>query len=151
MKINIIDRVLHIIYTDRDMQSAELENITKVSKIYETKDIKGLVGYNYPFDIVPRDSFMYKYKTQADYVIVYKKGDVRTKLHELRHARYYMDVDYKRHVYNVWNTLTTESKNKVIALLLRMNYKNDIKILLDEFQAYYYTEKPNFFGPLATF
>ena len=29
-----------------------------------------------------------------------------------------------------------------------MKYKNEREILIDEFQAYYYTEKSNFFGKI---
>lgn len=39
-------------------------------------------------------------------------------------------------------------KKKVIDMLLRMKYKNDLEILIDEFQAYYFTEKSNFFGKI---
>ena len=34
-------------------------------------------------------------------------------------------------------------------MLLKMKYKNEREILIDEFQAYYYTEKPNFFGKVS--
>ena len=39
-------------------------------------------------------------------------------------------------------------KMGIVDMLLKMKYKNDNKILIDEFQAYYYTEKSNFFGKL---
>ena len=148
MKFNIIDKVLHIIYNQKDLKSVELENIRIVSRIYENTDISGLIGYNFPMKIVPVTSFLYKYKKLADYIIVYRDGDVKTKQHELCHARFYMDDDYKRHIYNLWSNIKDISKRNILDMLLRMKYKNDMTILIDEFQAYYYTEKPNFFGKI---
>ena len=42
------------------------------------------------------------------------------------------------------------SKQYILDMLLRMKYRNDIDILIDEFQAYYYTENPNFFGKIVS-
>ena len=150
MKFTIINRVLHIIYNQKDIKSPDFQNICEISKIYENTNIAGLIGYNFPMKIVPAASFLNVYKKLADYIIVYKDGDVKTKQHELCHARFYMDEDYKQHIYKLWNSIKDTSQQNIIAMLLRMKYKNDMTTLIDEFQAYYYTEKPNFFGKIVT-
>jgi hypothetical protein len=101
MKFNIIDRVLHIIYNQKDIKSQELENIREIASIYENTNVSSFIGYNFPIKFVPSTSFLYKYNKHVDYIIVYKDGDVKTKEHELCHARFYMDKDYKESIYFV--------------------------------------------------
>ena len=149
MKFNIIDRVLHIIYNQKDIKSYELQNIREIATIYENTNVSSFIGYNFPINFVPSTSFLYKYNKYVDYIIVYKDGDVKTKEHELCHARFYMDKDYKESIYLLWNSIKDTSKQYILDMLLRMKYRNDIDILIDEFQAYYYTEKPNFFGKIV--
>jgi hypothetical protein len=79
-------------------------------------------------------------------MIAYKKGDIHTKQHELQHARFYLDPTYQQEVRQLWNSFSTSFQQSVTALLQKMKYPNDPYILLDEFQAYYFTEKPHFFG-----
>ena len=150
MKFNIIDRVLHIIYNQKDIKSHELQNIREIARIYENTDISTFIGYNFPIKFVPSTSFLYKYNKHVDYIIVYKDGDVKMKEHELCHARFYMDKDYKESIYLLWNSIKHTSKQYILDMLLRMKYRNDIDILIDEFQAYYYTENPNFFGKIVS-
>ena len=61
MKFNIIDRVLHIIYNQKDIKSQELENIREISSIYENTDVSTFIGYNFPINFVLSTSFLYKY------------------------------------------------------------------------------------------
>ena len=146
MKFQIVDRVLHIIYIQKDKTSNDFKNICQISEIYEGVKTSSFIGFNFPMKIVPSNNSLYKYKKDADYVIVYKNGDKHTKMHELCHAKFYINKEYKESVYSLWNSLTKLSKKNIINMLLKMKYKNEREILIDEFQAYYYTEKSNFFG-----
>jgi hypothetical protein len=145
MLYQILDRILHVVYTDKDKTSSDFQNINKIADRYEGT-ISNRIGFNFPMNIVEKSNSLRKY--EADYIIVYKKGDVLTKKHELRHAMYFLDTEYRLSVKKLWDSLSSSSQSSVTAILLKMKYPNDITILLDEFQAYYYTEKKGFFGKL---
>ena len=149
MKYHIDNRILHIIYEQKERDSKDFKNICEISKIYEGTDTNSFIGFNFPMKIVPINNSLYKYINLVDYIIVYKKGDKQTKMHELCHAKFYIDDNYKKSVYNLWNSIEKSSKKNIIDMLLRMKYKNDKNILIDEFQAYYHTEKSNFFGKIS--
>ena len=145
MLYQILQKVLHIVYTDKDKTSSDFQNINKIADRYEGT-ISNRTGFNFPMNIVEKSNLLRKY--EADYIIVYKKGDVLTKKHELRHAMYFLDKEYRLSVKTLWNSLSSSSQSSILAMLLKMKYPNDFTILLDEFQAYYYTEKKGFFGKL---
>jgi hypothetical protein len=92
-------------------------------------------------DNYPKHSLV---KYNAKYIIIYKKGDVKTKKHELQHAKYYIDDEYKKYVEKLFHNFSEKYKNNALKMLKKMNYPDHV--LLDEFQAYYFTEKENFFG-----
>ena len=52
------------------------------------------------------------------------------------------------HSGNNSNLSDERMKKNITDMLLRMKYRNDEEILIDEFQAYYYSEKSNFFGKI---
>jgi hypothetical protein len=137
-----VDNILHIVYIDKIP-----DEIIKIADIYEGK-IENRIGINFPMNIVDE----YKGETQikkyesVKYVIVYKKGDKLTKEHELMHAKYYMDEKYKDKIKKMWKDMEDKNKDKVKKMLKKMGYPDNEDILMDEFQAYYYTEKANFFG-----
>jgi len=137
-----IDNVLHVIYKDK----IPLE-IIDIADMYEGK-IENRIGINFPMNIVHSYGGENKIKNyNCSYVIVYKKGDKLTKEHELMHAKYYMDNNYKEKVKKMWEDMDGKNKEKVKKMLKKMGYPEDKEdILIDEFQAYYYTEKSNFFG-----
>lgn len=148
------DKTLHVIYKNiKDIPSY----INIISNEYEGK-IKDRIGLNFPISFVDKCEKNKKItKKDADhikkynikYVIVYKKGDIITKNHEELHAKYYIDGEYKQKVKEYWNSLSNTSKEKVLKLLEKMKYpKDNEEILIDEFQAYLYSEKKNFFGKL---
>jgi len=140
-----LDDVVHIVYSN--IIPTYLEEI---ADMYEGK-IDNRIGINFPMDIAMKYSGkgkdnIDKFK-DAKYVIVYKKGDKLTKGHEMMHAKYYMDDKYKEKVKDMWHSMKDRSRLKVIEMLKKMGYPEDKDdILIDEFQAYYYTEKKNFFG-----
>lgn len=143
-------RVLHIIYhTLHDIT----DTIHTIVNAYEGV-IPGRIGFNFPMRLVRKlypTSNIAKY--DADYVIIYKKGDIATKRHEVQHAKYDMDPSFKKEVQRLWDSFSKHFQEKVCSTLRRMNYPVDSlserqevpSLLLDEFQAYYFTEKKNFF------
>jgi hypothetical protein len=137
-----IDNILHVVYKDNIPKE-----IINIADIYEGK-IDNRIGINFPMNIVYKykgDNKIKKYE-KCEYVIVYKKGDKLTKEHELMHAKYYMDNKYKEKVKKIWIEMEDKNKDKVKKMLKKMGYPDNEDILIDEFQAYYYTEKANFFG-----
>lgn len=146
MIYEISQNILHIIYTDKDIHTDHFSLLEKIANTYEGS-IKNRIGFNFPMNIVDKSSPIRKYN--ATYVIVYKKRDISTKKHELRHAMYFIDTDYKASVLSLWNSFSVSTQSSIRSMLLKMNYPDDQNIILDEFQAYYFTEKPNFFGKLV--
>lgn len=140
-----VDGVVHIIYSNIIPTYIE-----EIADMYEGK-IDNRIGINFPINIAlkynGKGSENITRFNDAKYVIVYKKGDKLTKEHELMHAKYYMDEKYKEKINNIWCDMKERSRDKVINILKKMGYPEDKEdILIDEFQAYYYTEKKNFFG-----
>jgi hypothetical protein len=143
MKIIKHHDVLHLIYSTIDEIP---DDIIAICNAYEGS-IPHRVGFNFPIEFVKQHQptcSLLAYK--AKYVIAYKKGDILTKKHELQHARFHLDINYRQQVESLWNSLSHSFQKRVIRQLRNMKYPNDPQILLDEFQAYYFTEKPNFFG-----
>jgi hypothetical protein len=145
MLYQTIQRVLHIIYTDKDKTSSDFQNLLHIADRYEG-NISSRIGFNFPMNIIEKSNSLRKH--DADYIIVYKKGDVLTKKHELRHAMYFLDKEYRISIQTLWDSLSSSSQSSILTMLLKMKYPNNMTILLDEFQAYYYTEKKGFFGKL---
>ena len=64
-------------------------------------------------------------------------------LHERLHAKYYFDKKYKQKIDLEWNNIEVSKKNKIITFLKNLGYNDNV--LIDEYQAYRYSEKDNFF------
>ena len=150
---NCKDEVLHIIY-----RKTIPKYITDIADTYEGK-INNRIGINFPMDIVKdlnkerskqKDkNEIEEYIDKAKYVVVYKKGDKLTKDHEMLHYKYYIDKEYKNKIKEIWDNMKKDVKKKVLSMLKKMGYPEDNEeILIDEFQAYYYTERDNFFGKI---
>jgi hypothetical protein len=109
-----------------------IENFWKyVSSLkVHTKEIKEII------DVVK--------KQQVKYIIAYISGDIQTKKHELQHAKFHIDEHYRLSIYDKWNNLDKKTQNHIISFLKRLGYPDEV--IIDEFQAYYMTEKHNFFG-----
>lgn len=78
------------------------------------------------------------------YIVAYLDGDVTTKLHELQHARFFIDDQFRSRVEDVWSCMDHKKRHHIEGFLTRLGYPQHVWV--DEFQAYYLTEKPNFFG-----
>ena len=139
--------VLHIVFTRPTGQI--YDEIVKLADEYEGV-IKNRIGVNFPLHSKHpiHKKYIDKYG-EISYLIMYKKGDVSTKRHELQHARYYLDPMFRQEVKTLWDGLKPLTKTNILGMLKKMGYPDNYNILLDEFQAYYFTEKPNFFGKLT--
>ncbi len=145
MKWFIMDRVVHGVYEKKETIS---DDLLFIADGYEGH-IPNRIGFNFPMSYIKmhhKKHALLQYESKADYIIVYRKGDVNTKRHELQHAKYGMDKEYRVKVAHVWYSLDSETRDRIKAILLKMKYPDREEILIDEFQAYYFTEKDNFFG-----
>lgn len=146
MKWFIQDRVLHGVYTKGETIPREVEDLA----IHYEGVVPKRTGWNMPMSVIQqhatKDSHLRSYLSKADYVIIYCKSDIQAKKHELLHAKYAMDPVYRTHVAQVWTALTEQEQERVRHVLCGLKYPDDPALQLDEFQAYYYTEKPSFFG-----
>ena len=141
------DRILHVVY---DAKNNLPEDIEKIASFYEGH-VSGRIGFNFPMKTVNeyksranKETCISDYTEKADYVIVYKKGDIITKKHELQHAKFFMDSSFREEVAVMWKRFSSRFQERATNMLKKMNYPDHV--LLDEFQAYYFTESPNFFG-----
>lgn len=143
MLIELKDKILFVAYDDID----EIIELQPFADKYEGK-INGRYGLNFPFHLMkskkPSKFISNILKYDAEYIIVYKKGDIVTKKHEMQHAKYYIDSEYRESIKKMWESFDSKYKSNVISMLGKMGYPDHV--ILDEFQAYYYTEKTNFFG-----
>ena len=151
--MKVKENILHIEYSStKDIP----EYIDDIANQYEGK-IKNRLGFNFPMSFAlsytkSKNKKVFNILNQfhinekANYVIVYKKGDIQTKKHELCHAKFALDPLYKESVFKLWNSFSDTYRKNVRNLLKQMKYPDKDEILIDEFQAYYYTEKKGFFG-----
>lgn len=118
------------------------EILDPVSNNYEGVILNRL-GHNFPSSVIPNKFHMLsKYKTNCQYVIgVY---NVSGMAHELLHAKFYMDYNYKKQICDEWNELTDAKRDHIVQFLKSMGYSD--KVIIDEYQAYKYSEPANFFG-----
>ena len=134
-------RILHIIYD----VITELPDIIYTAANAHEGYIPDRVGFNFPMKILQQfKSPLTKY--EADYVITYRANDLNTKRHELQHAKYDMDIEYQKKVHCLWKSFSTSFQNSILQKLRNTKYPDNPRILMDEFQAYYFTEKKGFFG-----
>lgn len=139
-------RVLHGTYRARESIPEEIHSMAAAYEGF----IPNCTGWNMPITFVAMyaspTSLLRPYLSKVDYMIIYPKTDLQTKKHELLHARYAMESTYRQHVQTLWNALPPRNQERIRQILLKMGYPDRQDLLLDEFQAYYYTEKPSFFG-----
>ena len=117
--------------------------LSAISERYE--GLSGaLEGHNFPASYVQKRDSIYDVvqKHKIEYVIgIYHVNSLE---HEKLHAKYYLDATYKKKIDEEWAQLDDVKKGKIIQFLTKLGYCE--KVLVDEYQAYRYTEKPNFFG-----
>ena len=132
-------RLLIIRYNNKIAMNKEL---CKISERYEGLGIAA-EGHNFPASFIEKTDSIYDFvkKNKIEYVIgVYNSKSIQ---HERLHAKYYLDKEYKKKIDEEWNDIEENKRNKIIAFLKKLGYED--KVLIDEYQAYRYTEKDNFF------
>jgi len=134
------NRLLIIRFKNKAIMNTAL---SKISERYE--GLYGHVeGHNFPASYIEKSDVINDFvkKNKIEYVIgIYNPNSFQ---HEKLHAKYYLDQKYKKKIDDEWNMLEPEKRDKIVAFLKRLGYCD--KVLIDEYQAYRYTEKDNFFG-----
>lgn len=138
-------RVLHGAYRTKESIP---EEIRRLAIVYEGL-LPNCIGWNMPSSFIEKHvsptSPLRVYLSQVEYMIVYPKTDLQTKKHELLHALYAMDSSYRRQIHMLWNSFSDQEQHRIRQTLLGLGYPDRQDLLLDEFQAYYHTEKRGFF------
>jgi hypothetical protein len=136
MKFTLKDNILIIRFKSKDKMNEVLDPI---SNAYEGK-ITNRQGHNFPASFIPRNHILSKF--DCEYVIgIYRSCDLA---HEFLHARYYLDSEYRQTIQKEWNEFPQKTKEYLTNFLLRLGYSENV--IIDEYQAYRYSESPNFFG-----
>jgi hypothetical protein len=134
------NRLLIVRYKNKAIMNKAL---SAISDRYE--GLSGaLEGHNFSASYVqPSDSI---YDMVQKHKIIYVIGiyHVNSLEHEKLHAKYYLDATYKKKMDEEWAELDTIKKGKIIQALTKLGYTE--KVWMDEYQAYRYSEKDNFFG-----
>ncbi len=139
MRIKIENQVLIIHFEgNKSKMNAILDPI---SNAYEGV-LNNREGHNFPSSYIPKSHILHKYKDQCTYVIGVYNGKSIT--HELLHAQFYIDISYKNRIIQEWNELSATKRDYLVLFLKRLGYSD--AVLIDEYQAYRYSEAPNFFG-----
>jgi len=132
-------KLLIIRFSNKKLMNEELGKIS-----YRYEGLSNLEGHNFPASFIKKSDRIYDFvkKNNIEYVVgIY---DSKFLLHEKLHAKYYFDKKYKQQIDKEWNNMKVSKKNKIITFLKNLGY-ND-KVLIDEYQAYKYSEKYNFFN-----
>lgn len=121
--------IKELVFKNRTEMSKQMERSACEYEGY----VPGRNGYNFP-------------NKDGSYTIAYIKGDVLTKRHEMCHARYYFEPDYRKRVGELWSTFSHQEQTIIKTFLAKCGYKEEV--FLDEFQAYWFSEcEPRkFFG-----
>jgi mRNA-degrading endonuclease RelE of RelBE toxin-antitoxin system len=133
-------RLLIIRFNDKSLMN---NTLSKISERYEGLLVNA-EGYNFPASYVTKSDKIYDFVrgNKIEYIIgVYNFNSIQ---HEKLHAKYYLDETYKNKINKEWKELDETIRNHITAFLKKLGYCD--KVLIDEYQAYRYTEKNNFFG-----
>lgn len=100
-------------------------------------------GHNFPSAFIPDKSHLLSpYKKSCSYVIGIYNASGMT--HELLHAKYYVDSNYRESINKEWAELPRKQRVHITQFLKTLGYAD--KVIIDEYQAYRYSEPANFFG-----
>jgi len=83
--------IKELVFKNREEMTQELQRSANIYEGY----IPGRIGFNFP-------------NANGSYTIAYIKGDIHTKKHELLHAKYYINAEYRKYVRDLWNSLDPE-------------------------------------------
>ena len=113
----------------------------------EWKAKRGNISYNIlEGELVREVSSSFPFKSDKFFIIAYMKGDKVTKKHELLHALYYLNAEYREKVNAILDKVSTKRAKRY---LQTMDYtfggKHGDWILYDEIQAYVLSDDPEVF------
>ncbi len=139
MQVKIENEILILRFKDKHRMNQILDVI---SNTYEGI-LNNREGHNFPSTFIPKKNHILSpYRDNCKYVIgLYNMSGLQ---HELMHAKYFMNEEYRKKINEEWLSLEEDKKLKIIVFLKRLGYSD--KVIIDEYQAYRYTEAPNFFG-----
>lgn len=138
MNCTITDSVLIVRFKSKPTMNQLLD---PVSNAYEGP-LLHREGHNFPASAIPSSHPLAPYKKTCSYVIATYRGDAVK--HELLHAKYFLDPAYRSKIQEEWFCLESKTRSHIEQFLKRLGYSD--KVLIDEYQAYRYSERPNFFG-----
>jgi hypothetical protein len=139
MKINFNNDIMIVNFAGDKKSMNEI--LDPISNEYEGPLINRQ-GHNFPAEYINKEHILYPYKSKCKYVIgVTGTTNLR---HEMLHAKFYIDKKYRESIINEWNELSDDRRKKITDFLKKLGYSD--KVIIDEYQAYRYSEKPNFFG-----
>jgi hypothetical protein len=100
-------------------------------------------GHNFTSNLIPDEGHeLSKFKLKCKYVIgIYNLNSLR---HELMHAKFALDDGYRKKILYEWYNLPKETRTRITIFLKKIGYRDNV--IIDEYQAYRYTEAKNFFG-----
>jgi hypothetical protein len=140
MNYQIDKQLLIIRFKNKAIMNAALSAITE-----RYEGLSGnLEGHNFPASYVQKGDSIYDMVQKHKIIYVIGIYHVNSLDHEKLHAKYYLDATYKKKIDEEWAQLNDVKKGKIIQSLTKMGYCD--KVWIDEYQAYRYTEKANFFG-----
>jgi hypothetical protein len=140
MNYQIDKQLLIIRFKNKAVMNAALSAITE-----RYEGLSGnLEGHNFPASYVQKGDSIYDMVQKHKIIYVIGIYHVNSLDHEKLHAKYYLDATYKKKIDEEWAQLDDVKKGKIIQSLTKMGYCD--KVWIDEYQAYRYTEKANFFG-----
>ena len=164
LNININNQILSISFTDSEYM---FKAMSRFCYFHENKElpsrdskVKRYQGYNFPSSVIflleklfPRSADQSLTKEENDvkkmmtkstkYIVGYMDGDKETKQHEELHAKYYLDLEYKKKIDGVWQNLDNDIKDEITRFLMRIGYS--ASVIVDEFQAYCWSGNPSKF------
>jgi hypothetical protein len=133
--------VLVLKFKNRDKMNSSLSNI---SNLVDGELNLSRIGHNFPKSVIPKQNIFFTALKHLKFEYVIAFADKNSLSHELCHARFFLDRDYREKQISLFNSLSEKQKKVVVEFLKKLGY--DDSVIVDEFQAYYHTEKKNFFG-----
>lgn len=139
MNITIKNDILIIHFKGNKQKMNEI--LDPISNVYEGTIINR-EGHNFPSSLIPKTHILFKYRSQCKYVVgIFHHNSLQ---HELLHAKYYIEEAYRKKIIDEWSNLRPDIRKHIYKFLKSMGYSDEV--IIDEYQAYRYSEKDNFFG-----
>jgi hypothetical protein len=141
LQINKVDaRILTVRFDSKEEMNKIFD---KISNRYEGV-LNNREGHNFPADFVVKTDEIYKFVKENNIKYIIAVYHFKSIKHEELHAKYYLDADYRKQIQKEWTELDEKKRVYITKFLQRLGYSD--KVIVDEYQAYRYSEKPNFFG-----